>query len=158
MKQRKIKPLIIAALFILQIVLDRYRHVLHVSPDLLYLVIVYVAVTAGPVRTILVATLLGWMTDYFSVGLVGLFGFSRVLAAFLVNSISRFLDLTRTHFVFLLVALSLSFSNLVASLFLLWIHNFPFESGLLISQPLLTAFLGVILLAIPGVRRELNVH
>jgi len=156
--QRKIKPILVVLLFLAQVALDRYRHVLKVSPDLLYLILVYVAVTAGPVRTIVVAAIVGWMTDFFSVGMVGLFGFSRVLAAYFVNTISRFLDLNRTHFVFSLIALSLAFSNLVASLFLRWIYAFPMEAGMLLYQPLLTALLGVLISAIPGVRRELNVH
>lgn len=156
--QRKTKLFLILMLFLAQIALDRYRHILRVSPDLLYLILVYVAVTAGAVRTIIIAALIGWMTDFFSVGMVGLFGFSRVLAAYFVNAVSRFLDLNRTHFVFFLISLSLAFSNLVANLFLHWIYNFPLELGLLIYQPLLTALLGVMILAVPRVKRDLYVH
>ena len=156
--QRKTKPLLLLALLLAQLVLDRYRHVLRVSPDLLYLILIYVAVTAGAIRTIIVAAMIGWMTDFFSVGMVGLFGFSRVLAAYFVNTISRFLDLNRTHFVFFLISLSLAVSNLVANLFLHWIYNFPLEPGLLIYQPLLTALLGVLILAVPRVKRDLYVH
>ncbi|HDP94375.1 MAG TPA: rod shape-determining protein MreD [Candidatus Aminicenantes bacterium] len=156
--QRKIKAVLFVLLFLTQITLDRYRHVLIATPDLLYLILVYVAVTAGPVRTIVTATLLGWMTDFFSVGMVGLFGFSRVLSAYLVNRVSRFLDLTRMHFVFFLISFSLAISNLVAGLLLQWIYAFPVEPGLIFYQPLLTALLGVLILSVPMVKRELNVH
>lgn len=156
--QHRIKPILVVLLFLAQITLDRYRHVLFVTPDLLYLILVYVAVSAGPVRTIVTATFLGWIADFFSVGMVGLFGFSRVLSAFLINRVSRFLDLTRMHFVFFLISISLCISNLVAGLFLHWIYAFPLEPGLIFYQPLLTALLGVLILNIPMVKRELNVH
>ncbi|MDY0297858.1 MAG: rod shape-determining protein MreD [Acidobacteriota bacterium] len=156
--RRKIKPLLTLLLLLIQISLNRYRDVMHVIPDLLYLVIMYVAVTAGPIRTILVATLLGWVTDFFSAGLVGVFGFSRVISAYLVNRLSHFLDLTRMHFVFFLILISLGLSNLTAGLFLGWIYAFPLETGMLVYQPLLTALLGVVILKIPLLKRELNVH
>ena len=97
-------------------------------------------------------TVLGWLTDPFVGGIMGVFGFSRALGAYLVSAGSRYMDLKNALFVFLLISLSLLLSNLVALFFLHLISRQPFSAALLVYQPLLSGTLGVVLLRIPFMR------
>ena len=146
MKQ-KFKIGILIALLASQILMDRYVHNLKFNVDFLYLILIYVSVRSGFLQTMLWSTLIGWATDFLSGGIIGIFGFSRALIAFLVHEVHRFVDLNKNTFVFLFILLSLSFSNLVANFFLYFIHSYPIEPGLVIRQPILTAIVGVLLIS-----------
>ena len=155
---RKFKIALLFMLIIAQVLIHRYVDKLKLNVDLFYLVLVYVAVKQGVLRTIFSATIIGWITDFFSGGIIGVFGFSRVCIVFLIHEISPYLDLNRYHFVFLLIAISLSLSNLIASLFFHFIYGFDFELSLILNQPLFTALVGVLLVAFPNVREKLDVY
>ena len=146
MKQ-KFKIGILIALLAFQILMDRYVHTLKFNVDFLYLILIYISVRSGFLKTMLWSTLIGWVTDFLSGGIVGIFGFSRALIAFLVHEVHRFVDLNKNTFVFLFIMLSLSFSNLVANFFLYFIHSYPIEAGLVVRQPILTAIVGVLLIS-----------
>ena len=67
--------------------------------------------------TILSAAFIGLCSDYLSGGVMGVFSFSRTLAAYFLNVLARFLDLKKNIFIFLLILVSLFLSNLVAFVF-----------------------------------------
>ena len=103
-------------------------------------------------------TVIGWVTDFLSGGIIGVFGFSRTLTAFLVHEIHRFVDLNKNTFVFLFILLTLSFSNLVANFFYFFIHRYPIEPGMILRQPLLTALVGVLIISSIKIKDILDVR
>ncbi len=155
---RNFKLVFLLLLVVSQILLNRYVDVLKINIDLLYLVLIYVSIKSGTLKTILIACLVGWVTDFFSAGIVGVFGFSRVLVIFLVHEFVRFIDLTKRHFLFLLVSISLALSNFIANAFFHYIAGHSFTLGFLLYQPLLTAFVGMLIVSSPGIRERLDVY
>lgn len=140
-----------------QLAVARYYQTLRFSIDLLYLIIFFIAIRSGFVPSILSAALIGFAGDYLSGGVIGVFSFSRTLAAFLLNALARFLDLKRNLFIFLLIHVSLFLSNLVAFIFLVLIFDYRITSSLLVVQPLATALAGTLLLGSKKVKSLLDV-
>ncbi len=156
---RRFKVLIFLLLIIGQIILQRYVQQLKIHLDLLYLILVYISVMSGFYKTLLTASLIGLVTDYFcSANLMGVFGFSRVIAGFILNEVSHRIDLKNNIFVFLLIAVSLSFSNAIANLFLYFIQGFSFNLDMLLYQPVLTGLLGLIIVTSSKARMYLDVY
>ena len=114
---RKFRIGIFVFLIILQIVVYRYENNFKINVDFLYLILVYISVKSGFYKTILSATVIGLVTDYFCMNVMGVFGFSRTIAAYLLNEIFRHIDLKNSLLVFFLIAISLFISNLVANMF-----------------------------------------
>jgi hypothetical protein len=75
----------------------------------------------------------------------------------MLNTISRFLDLKKSIFVFLLILVSLFLSNLVAFVFLVLVFQMKVATGLLLLQPLSTAVIGTILLGTKKAKSLLDV-
>ena len=155
---RNFKIVFLLLLIVLQILLNRYVDVIKINIDLLFLVLIYISIKSTTLKTILAACIVGWVTDFFSGGIVGVFGFSRVLSIFLVHEFVRFIDLTKRHFLFLLISISLSFSNLIANVFFHYIAGHSFTFSFLLYQPLLTAFVGILIVSSPGIREKLDVY
>lgn len=141
-KTRIISVLVLSAL---QFILAQLFPKVPYFPDFLFLIIIYNALRASFLRTQLVACLLGWLTDYLCGGVIGVFGFSRIVAASLVHEIIRFIDLKKKGFTFFLVLMSLALSNGIAQLFFYLIHSAPVSLSLLFWQPLTTAALALLL-------------
>jgi rod shape-determining protein MreD len=110
------------------------------------------------VKTVVSATLIGWIMDSLIGGIVGVFGFSRAIIAFFLNEFNRFLDLRKKVFVFLLIFVSLSISNLIANVFFHLIFGYDLELGMILRQPLLTAILGLLIITPARVREYLDVY
>lgn len=147
------------ALMILgQIIVYRYIHQLRMNLDFLYLILVYYTVSTTFYKSIAAASVIGLITDFLSGGVMGVFGFSRTLSAFLLNEFSRRIDLKNNLFVFLLIAVSLAFSNGVAYVFFYFISGEPFNMNLVVYQPLLTGLVGVIIVAFTKSRTYLDVY
>ena len=72
-----------------QLAFARYYHPLRFTVDLLYLVIFFIAIRSGFMPSILSAALIGLCTDYLSGGVMGVFSFSRTLAAYFLNALAR---------------------------------------------------------------------
>ena len=157
MKQ-KVKIGLLFALLAAQILFDRYVHIFKFNIDFLYLVLIYISVRSGFIKTMLWGTAIGWVTDFLSGGILGVFGFSRTLTAFLIHETHRFVDLNKNTFVFLFIMLSLSFSNLVANLFYYFIHSYPLEPGMILRQPFLTALVGVLIISSIKIKEILDVR
>jgi len=140
-----------------QVTIAKYYQSWRLNVDLLYLVIFYIASKSGFMKSVISASLIGLCSDYLSGGVMGVFSFSRTLAAYLLNTISRFLDLKKNIFVFLLILLSLFLSNLVAYVFYALIFKYTITASLLVYQPLFTAAIGTIILGLKKVKSLLDV-
>jgi rod shape-determining protein MreD len=140
-----------------QIAVARHFQTLRFNVDLLYLVIFFIAIRSGYMQAILSAALIGFVSDYLSGGVMGVFSFSRTLAAYFLNAVARFLDLKKNIFVFLLILVSLFLSNLVAFVFHVLVFNLKVTASLLLVQPLSTAVVGTILLGTKKAKSLLDV-
>lgn len=154
---RRFRAVLFVLLAVGQIAVCRYYLELRFSIDLLYLIIFFIAIRSGFLPAVLSAALIGFAGDILSGGVMGVFSFSRTLAAFLLNSLARFLDLKKNIFVFLLIQFSLFFSNLVAFLFLVLIFRYRITAGLLVFQPLATALAGTLIVGSQRVKSLLDV-
>jgi rod shape-determining protein MreD len=140
-----------------QVAIARYYQSLRFNVDLLYLVIFYISIKSGFMKSIISASLIGLCSDYLSGGVMGVFSFSRTLAAYFLNILARFVDLKNNFFIFLLIFISLLLSNLVAFVFYALIFKYKITISLLIYQPFFTAIIGTIILGLKKVKSLLDV-
>ena len=140
-----------------QVAIARYYQSLRFNVDLLYLIIFYISIKSGFMKSIISASLIGLCSDYLSGGVMGVFSFSRTLAAYFLNILARFVDLKNNFFVFLLIFISLLLSNLVAFVFYALIFKYKITANLLIYQPLFTAIVGTVILGLRKVKSALDV-
>lgn len=96
-------------------------------------------------QTYLVACFLGWLTDYLCGGIIGVFGFSRVVSAALLHETVKYIDLKKKGFTFFLIFFSLALSNGIAQLFFYLINQAPFSTNMILWQPFGTAILALLL-------------
>ncbi|MCP5046076.1 MAG: rod shape-determining protein MreD [bacterium] len=155
---RKFKFILFALLVLGQVVIHRYILQLNLNLDLLYLILVYVSVKSPFYKSIFTGTVIGLVTDYLSGNVMGVFGFSRTVAAYLLNEISMRIDLKSNVFVFMLISLSLAFSNLVANVFFYFIRGYALDPGLIFYQPLLTGVLGLLIVSPSKAKTYLDVY
>ena len=155
---RKFKFIMLALLVFGQIVIHRYVHQFNLNLDLLFLLLVYVSVKSGFYKSVFTATAIGLVTDYLSGNVLGVFGFSRTVSAFMLNEISMRIDLKSNLFVFMLITISLAVSNLIANIFFYFIRGFPLSPELLLYQPLLTGLLGLLIVSPARTRQYLDVY
>jgi hypothetical protein len=106
----------------------------------------------------IVATIVGWSIDLFNSQILGVFGFSRVVIAFIIFEIIIFIDFKKLSFSFLFIFISLSLSNLIANLFLIMISNYGLSIGMLVYQPLLTGMFAVLLVSSDRIKEAINVY
>lgn len=155
---RKFKLLIFILLILGEIIINKYIHQLRLNLDLLFLILVYISLNSGFIKCIMVGTVIGLITDYFCMNVMGVFGFSRTLAVFLLFELSRRIDLNNNFFVFLLVFISLSISNVIANIFFTIILNFDFSMRLILVQPLFTGMMAVLIAGSSKAKRYLDVY
>lgn len=141
-----------------EIIINKYIHQLRLNLDLLFLILVYISLNSGFIKCIMVGTVIGLITDYFCMNVMGVFGFSRTLAVFLLFELSRRIDLNNNFFVFLLVFISLSISNVIANIFFTIILNFDFSMRLILVQPLFTGMMAVLIAGSSKAKRYLDVY
>lgn len=153
----RVKNGLFILLIVLQVWSHRYRDILKLNLDFLHLILVYIAIQSGFLKTILSATVIGLVTDFLSMQVMGVFGFSRTITGYLLNEIARHIDLKNNFLAFLLISVSLLLSNLIANLFFHFISGFPFQLSLILYQPLATGLLGVLLIAPRKMRQYLDV-
>jgi len=140
-----------------QIAIARYFQSLRFNVDLLFLVVFYISIKSGFMKSIISASLIGMCSDYLSGGIMGVFSFSRTLAAYFLNVSARYLDLKKKIFVFLLIFVSLLMSNFVAFIFYALIFKYKITASLLVYQPFFTAIVGTIFLGLNKVKSLLDV-
>lgn len=158
MMNRRFKVIVFVLLVLGQIVIHRYVHQLELNLDLFYLILVYISVTGGFYKSLITGMVVGLITDYLSMNVLGVFGFSRTFAAYLLNELSGGIDLRNNVFVFLLIAVSLALSNAVANIFFHLIFGSGFNLGLILYQPLLTALVGLITAGTEKAKKYLDVY
>jgi len=156
--KRKIKIIYLALLIVAQVLLWRNYPTFRFNIDFLYLIIVYLAIRSSFLTSILAATCLGIIADYFSGGVMGVFAFSRTLTTYLLTIASRFVDLRKNFFIFMMILISLFLSNLMANIFFYFIFNFHITVNLLFIQPLLTALIGTVMVGLNPVKELLDVY
>jgi rod shape-determining protein MreD len=140
-----------------QVVIAKYYQSLRFNVDLLFLVVFYIATKSGFMNSVISASLIGLCSDYLSGGVMGVFSFSRTLAAYFLNVIARFVDLKNNLFIFLLIFTSLFLSNFVAFIFYALIFKYKITASLLIYQPFFTSGIGTIILGLKKVKSLLDV-
>lgn len=155
---RKIRLTILLVFLLLQIVIDRYAGLTGFSFDVLFLIIVYVGIKDGAVKTILTAMFLGWVTDYFTEGVIGVFGFSRVVAGIFIYEVSKFIDLKSKAYIFIMIFVSMVVSNGLANLFFHFIRGYDFLPGMVLLQPFLTGLLALALISFTKLKKIFDVY
>ncbi|MCP4147425.1 MAG: rod shape-determining protein MreD [bacterium] len=155
---RKFKAVIFIVLLFLQFLIHRYMNVMSLNLDLLYLILVFISVKSGFMKTIFSATAIGLVTDYFSMNVMGVFGFSRTLAAYFLNQTASHIDLKNNVFVFFFISGSLCISNLIANVFFYFTSEVSINLNLVIYQPVLTGLMGIMILSSARNRQHLDVY
>ena len=145
------------AMLVGQIAISRHYQSLRFNLDLLYMIIFCISIRSGFMASIVSASLIGLVSDYLSGGIIGVFSFSRTLAAYFLNIIARFVDLKNNFFIFLLIFISLFLSNAVAFVFFVLIFKYKVTASLLVYQPFATALIGTIFLGFKKVKSLLDV-
>jgi rod shape-determining protein MreD len=156
--KRKFKFLIFILLILGEIIINKYVHQFRLNLDLLYLILVYISIKSGFIKCIIMGTVIGLITDYFCTNVMGVFGFSRTLAVFLLFELSRRIDPNNNFLVFLLVFISLSVSNVIANTFFTIILNFDFSLRLILVQPFLTGLVCLLIASSSKAKRYLDVY
>jgi rod shape-determining protein MreD len=156
--KNKLKILLFIGLVLAQIIINRYVQDTKLNIDFLFLILVYVSIQSGLIKSLIWGTCLGWVTDFFIGGLIGVFGFSRTLSAFFLHEFNKFFDLRKNIFVFLLITISLCLSNLIASIFFHIVFNYKIDIGLVLRQPLLTGIAGMLISGFSKIKEILDVH
>ena len=156
--RNKLKFVLLIVLIVMQIVVNRYISQIKLNIDFLFLILIYVSIKYNFYQTIISAAIIGWVTDYLSMNILGVFGFSRVFIGYLVFTFSKYLDIRRNFFIFMLVFLSMSISNIMANCFFFLIENVNFDIMFILVSPLLTALISVIILSFKSIKKNLNVY
>lgn len=155
---RKLKVILFVLLVSAQLVVCYQYPKMRINVDFIYLIIFYISIRMGFVKAMAAASVLGLLTDYLSMGILGVFSFSRVISSYLLTEGARFIDLRKNVFLFMLILISLLVSNSVAFFFFHFIFKFPISRQLLLIQPLSTSLVGTVMLAFPQVKNTLNVY
>ena len=142
----------------MQILVNLYLNEFNINIDFLFLILIYISSKGNFMKSLIAATIVGWGTDLLNSQIIGVFGFSRVVIAYIIFEIIVFIDFKRLSFTFLFIFFSLSISNLVASLFLLFINDYGLSVGMIIYQPLLTGMFAVILVNSDRIKEAINVY
>ncbi len=155
---RKFKFLIFILLIVGEIIINKYLHQLRLNLDLLFLILVYISIHSGYIKCIIMGTVIGLITDFLCMNVTGVFGFSRTLAVFLLFELSHRLDLKNNFFVFSLVFISLSVSNVIANTFFSIILHLHLSWRLILIQPFLTGLVGVLIAGSKKAKGYLDVY
>ena len=155
---KRVRFVFFLILIIAQIVFYKYVDVLKLNVDLFFLILVYISVKSGFYKSMISATIIGLVTDYFSGGNIGVFGFSRTVSAYLLNQFSKYIDIRRNIFVFFLIFTSLCISNFIANIFFCFISNARISLSLVLYQPALTGLAGILIISPTRMKKYFNVY
>jgi len=156
--KRKTKIIIVLVLLILYYFQNLYLSYSWFSIDFTYLIIIFVALKSSIFKTGLIATIIGLMIDTISGNVLGVFGFSRTLIAFIIRGLLVFIDLKKELYVFFITAVSLSVSNLTANFLMFLIFGFSFSLKFIIFQPIFTGLTAFFILKNSYLKKHLNVY
>ncbi len=158
MNKRRFRFVLVLFLMLLQVLVNLYLNEFNINIDFVFLILVYFASRRNFLSSMIVATIVGWSIDLFNSQILGVFGFSRVVIAFIIFEIIIFIDFKKLSFSFLFIFISLSLSNLIANLFLIMISNYGLSIGMLVYQPLLTGMFAVLLVSSDRIKEAINVY
>jgi len=158
MTKRQFRFTLALFLILMQIIVNLYLNEFNINIDFLFLILIYVSSRGNFLKSLILATILGWTTDLLNSQIIGVFGFSRVVIVYIIFEIIVFIDFKRLSFTFLFIFFALSISNLIASLFLLFINDYGLSVGMIIYQPLLTGMFAVILVNSDRIKEAIDVY
>jgi len=156
---KRVKTILLIVLLASQILVNRYIHSWRLNIDLFFLILVYFSIRSSYLKSIIVGTIIGLITDHFSgYTVMGVYGFSRTITAYLIFELAKYLDLKRNTFVFFLIFTSLCISNLIANIFFYFTSGVNININMILYQPFLTAIIGLLLISSKKVKTLLNVY
>ncbi len=158
MSKKRFRLILAFYLIIMQIAVNVYLNKYNINIDFIFLILIFIASKGNFLKLMTFATLIGWATDLLNSHVIGVFGFSRVLIAYVIFEIIAVIDFKRLSFTFIFVFLSLAISNFVANLFLLFINDYGLSVTMIIYQPLLTGMFAVLLLSSDRIKKTINVY
>ena len=126
--------------------------------DFTYLIVIFVALKSTVFKTGLTATATGLLIDFISSGILGVFGFSRTLIAYIIKGLLVFIDLKKGIYVFLIITVSLSLSNFIAGSIMFLILDYPLTLEFLLFQPVFTGLTGYLILKNSYLKEQLDVY
>jgi len=131
--------------------------------DLVLVVVVYVALTSGPVTGMLAGSLAGIIQDVLSSGVIGIGGLAKSVVGFMAGVITQQFIVTTAlpRFVMFLAATAAHAAVFMGLYVLLGLRTFPAPWAAIVSQALGNAVVGMIAFAIlesfPGVMERSRV-
>jgi len=158
MNKRRFRLILALFLILMQIAINVYLNEYNINIDFIFLILIFTASRGNFLKSMTIATLVGWATDLLNSHIIGIFGFSRVLIAYIIFEIITIIDFKRLSFTFLFVFFSLCISNFVANLFLLFINNYGLSLGMIVYQPLLTGMFAVLLVSSDKIKETIDVY
>ncbi len=158
MNKTRVRIIIGTTLVFLQILFNIYLNKYNINIDFVFLILIYFSSKDNFLKAMIIATIVGWTTDLMNSQIVGVFGFARVMIAFLIFELINFIDFKRLSFTFLFIFFSLSFSNLIANIFLIFINDYGLSAGMLLHQPILTGMFSVLLISSDKIKESINVY
>lgn len=137
---------IILAAFLVYTALHQISSSLLVAVNIFSVAVVLFGLAKGETAGALMGTACGLIVDSFSLGIFGIAGFAGTVTGFTTGYVSKkinVLPLGRLFvFIGLMGALNLALWTLFTSVF--FAEGIPWSRGLMLAQPLLTAFLGTL--------------
>jgi rod shape-determining protein MreD len=136
----------IASALALQTTLARFLVGGTVALDLVLVVVVYVALTSGPVTGMLAGSLAGIVQDALSSGVIGVGGLAKSLVGFLVGAIGQQFIVTATlpRLVMFVAATTVHATVFMGFYVLMGLRSFPSPWAAVLSQALGNATVGMI--------------
>jgi rod shape-determining protein MreD len=125
--------------------------------DLVLVVVVYVALTSGPVTGMLAGSLAGIIQDALSIGVIGIGGLAKSIVGFMAGAIAQQFIVTTAlpRFVMFLAATAVHAAAFMGLYVSLGLRSFPAPWAAILSQALGNAVVGMIAFTIlesfPGV-------
>ncbi len=135
-----------------------------VALDLVLVVVVYVALTSGPVTGMFAGSLAGIIQDALSSGVIGIGGLAKAIVGFLAGAIGQQFIVTAAlpRMVMFLAATAAHAAVFMGLYVLLGLRSFPAPWTAIVSQALANAVVGIIAFTIieslPGVAERRRVR
>ena len=126
--------------------------------DFIYIIIFYISIKLEYKKAIVISTLLGILTDYLSMGILGIFGLSRAISSYFINTITKYFDISKDKFLITIFLISFVLSNFIANIFFVLIIKSKLSLRIIFIIPILTTILNYILFKIPYFKKILNVN
>ncbi len=150
--------LLIISLIVIQIIFNTNISYKFIFIDLIYISVFYISIRLEFRKSIILSTLLGILTDYLTIGILGVFGLSRAISSYFINTITKYFDISKDKFLISIFLLTFIFSNFLANIFFILIFNINLSIKIIFVIPITTTILNYILFKIPKIKKILNVY